>query len=84
MPDFKGYVESEDDDDGFSNHVASVFKNKRFIDKVTDTLFAAINEAVTKVVTSLEEKFIKPLRDENKTLRLKVKETDEIIKQTKN
>ncbi|MEW8547226.1 MAG: hypothetical protein AB2693_27260 [Candidatus Thiodiazotropha sp.] len=75
----------------FLQDVASAFENQKFIDKVTPSLNTimkpiitqAINDAVANAVRSLESSVIKPLQEQNKMLRLQIKETDEII-QTKN
>lgn len=83
-PDFQALMQGNR---SFSSDVASVFDNQSFIDKVTPSLNTimmpfiklAINEAVTKAVTRLETDVIKPLQDQNKSLRLKVTESEEII-----
>ena len=75
----------------FLQDVASAFENQKFIDKVTPSLniimkpiiTRAINDVVANALRSLEILVIKPLQDQNKMLRLKVEETEEII-QTKN
>ena len=74
----------------FLQDVASAFENQKFIDKVTPSLniimkpiiTRAINDVVANALRSLEISVIKPLQDQNKMLRLKVEETEEII-QTK-
>ena len=71
----------------FLQDVASAFENQKFIDKVTPSLNTTmkpiITQAVANAVRSLEISVIKPLQDQNKMLKLKVEETEEII-QTKN
>lgn len=87
-PDFRVNILPESQKDtSFANDVASVFENQTFIDKVTPSLNVimrpfisqAINEAVANAVTRLEKNVIKPLQEQNKTLRVKVKESEEIL-----